>query len=147
MQDHLSSALRDKIEILTLIQDDETGNMAWAPSRKRWGSVEIDRQRNLFSIAGVGSQGATIIIRPDPLLTLHQAIRWNGEFLHLTSITLAPERDRQEIKAAICHPVTLTAKPQARTGRDTMNRPTVVQQATFSFPGILTERYFNSEED
>lgn len=86
MQDHLSSALRDKIEILTLIQDDETGNMAWAPSRKRWGSVEIDRQRNLFSIAGVGSQGATIIIRPDPLLTLHQAIRWNGEFLHLTSI-------------------------------------------------------------
>ena len=72
MQDHLSSALRDKIEILTLIQDDETGNMAWAPSRKRWGSVEIDRQRNLFSIAGVGSQGATIIIRPDPLLTLHQ---------------------------------------------------------------------------
>lgn len=25
MQDHLSSALRDKIEILTLIQDDETG--------------------------------------------------------------------------------------------------------------------------
>lgn len=147
MQDHLSSALRDKIEILTLIQDDETGNMAWAPSRKRWGSVEIDRQRNLFSIVGVGSQGATIIIRPDPLLTLHQAIRWNGEFLHLTSITLAPERDRQEIKAAICHPVTLTAKPQARTGRDTMNRPTVVQQATFSFPGILTERYFNSEED
>ena len=57
MQDHLSSALRDKIEILTLIQDDETGNMAWAPSRKRWGSVEIDRQRNLFSIAGVGSRG------------------------------------------------------------------------------------------
>ena len=147
MQDHLSSALRDKIEILTLIQDDETGNMAWAPSRKRWGSVEIERQRNLFSIVGVGSQGATIIIRPDPLLTLHQAIRWNGEFLHLTSITLAPERDRQEIKAAICHPVTLTAKPQARTGRDTMNRPTVVQQATFSFPGILTERYFNSEGD
>ena len=57
MQDHLSSALRDKIEILTLIQDDETGNMAWAPSRKRWGSVEIDRQRNLFSIVGVGSRG------------------------------------------------------------------------------------------
>ena len=55
MQDHLSSALRDKIEILTLIQDDETGNMAWSPSRKRWGSVEIDRQRNLFSIVGVGS--------------------------------------------------------------------------------------------
>ena len=147
MQDHLSSALRDKIEILTLIQDDETGNMAWAPSRKRWGSVEIDRQRNLFSIVGVGSQGATIIIRPDPLLTLHQAIRWNGEFLHLTSITLAPERDRQEIKAAICHPVTLTAKPQARTGRDALNRPTKVEQASFTFPGILAEMYYRNDQD
>ena len=55
MQDHLSSALRDKIEILTLIQDDETGNMAWAPSRKlrstgrgtffpSWASVPRGRQ-------------------------------------------------------------------------------------------------------
>ena len=77
MQDHLSSALRDKIEILTLIQDDETGNMAWAPSRKRWGSVEIDRQRNLFSIVGVGSQGATIIIRPDPVSScIYRLSRW-----------------------------------------------------------------------
>ena len=124
MQDHLSSALRDKIEILTLIQDDETGNMAWAPSRKRWGSVEIDRQRNLFSIAGVGSQGATIIIRPDPLLTLHQAIRWNGEFLHLTSITLAPERDRQEIKAAICHPKARSADSAGNRARGNAVRST-----------------------
>lgn len=147
MYEQLSSALTEKIEILTLVLDDETGNLAWAPSGTCWASVMVDTYRNLFSAIGVGSQGVTIVIRPDPLLTLHQAIRWNGEFLHLTSITLAPERDRQEIKAAICHPVTLTAKPQARTGRDTMNRPTVVQQATFSFPGILTERYFNSEED
>lgn len=37
MQDHLSSALRDKIEILTLIQDDETGNMGLGTQPKALG--------------------------------------------------------------------------------------------------------------
>lgn len=147
MHDHLSSALNEKIEILSLVQDDETGHLAWAPSRKRWASVEIDSQRNLFSVVGVGSRGATVVIRPDLRLTLHQAIRWNGEFLHLTSIVLDEARDRQEIKAAICYPATLTAKPQARSGRDAMNRPLMEQQAVFDFPGILTEAYHRNEED
>lgn len=147
MHDHLSSALNEKIEILTLVQDDETGNIAWAPSRKRWASVEIDTQRNLFSVVGVGTRGATVVIRPDLRLTLHQAIRWNGEFLHLTSITLDKERDRQEIKTAICYPATLTAKPQARAGRDALNRPLMEQQAAFNFPGILTEMYHQNEGD
>ena len=147
MHDHLSSALNEKIEILTLVQDDETGNIAWAPDRKRWASVEIDTPRNLFSVVGVGTRGATVVIRPDLRLTLHQAIRWNGEFLHLTSITLDKERDRQTIQAAICNPVTLTADPQDRTGRDEMNRPKVVKQASFSFPGILTELYHGNAVD
>ena len=147
MHEQLSSALTEKIEILTLVLDDETGALSWVSERKRWAAVKLDSQRNLFSAVGVGARGVTVTIRPDRRLTLRDAIRWNGEFLHLTAISMGAERDRQEIKAAICHPVTLTAKPQARTGRDTMNRPTVVQQATFSFPGILTERYFNSEED
>lgn len=147
MHDHLSSSLNEKIDILTLVQDDETRDIAWAPDRKRWASVEIDTQRNLFSVVGVGTRGATVVIRPDLRLTLHQAIRWNGEFLHLTSITLDKERDRQEIKAAICYPITLTAKPQDRTGRDELNRPTAVKQASFTFPGILTEMYRGNAAD
>ncbi len=147
MHDHLSSALNEKIEILTLVQDEETGNIAWAPSRKRWASVELDTQRNLFSVVGVGTRGATVIIRPHLRLTLHQAIRWRGEFLHLTSILLNREQDQQEIKAAICQNVTLTAKPQARTGRDALNRPTKVEQASFTFPGILAEMYYRNDQD
>ena len=147
MHDHLSSSLNEKIDILTLVQDDETRDIAWAPDRKRWASVEIDTQRNLFSVVGVGTRGATVVIRPDLRLTLHQAIRWNGEFLHLTSITLDKERDRQTIQAAICNPVTLTADPQDRTGRDELNRPKVVKQASFSFPGILTELYHGNAAD
>lgn len=147
MHDHLSSALNEKIEILTLVQDEETGNIAWVPSRKRWASVELDTQRNLFSVVGVGTRGATVIIRPHLRLTLHQAIRWRGEFLHLTSILLNREQDQQEIKAAICQNVTLTAKPQARTGRDALNRPTKVEQASFTFPGILAEMYYRNDQD
>lgn len=93
MQDHLSSRLTEKIEILTLIQDDDAGNIAWAPARKRWAAVELDTRRNIFTVVGVGTRGATVTIRPDPRLTLHQAIRWRGEFLHLTDIVFSPERD------------------------------------------------------
>ena len=147
MYEQLSSALTEKIEILTLVLDDETRNLAWAPSGTCWASVMVDTYRNLFSAIGVGTRGATVIIRPHLRLTLHQAIRWRGEFLHLTSILLNREQDRQEIKAAICQNVTLTAKPQARTGRDALNRPTKVEQASFTFPGILTEKYFRNEAD
>ena len=86
-------------------------------------------------------------IRPDRRMTLRDAIRWNGEFLHLTAISMGAERDRQEIRAAICHPETLTAKPQDRTGRDARNRPVAIPQAAYTFPGILAERYYRSEED
>ena len=148
MHDHLSSALNEKIEILTLVQDDETGNIAWAPDRKRWASVELNTsQRTIFSDVGIGARGATVVIRHDPKLTLHQAFRWNNQFLFLTSVILNQSRDRQEIKAAICEPVTLTAKPQARTGRNTMNRPVVEKQGEFTFPGILTELYHRNESD
>lgn len=147
MQDHLSSLLTEKIEILTLAQDDDTGDIAWAPARKRWASVELDTRRNIFSIVGVGTHGATVIIRPDQRLTLHQAIRWKGQFLHLTDITLSQERDRQEIKAAFCTPVTMKARPQARTGKDNLNRPIVKQQAAYTFPGILSEMYHQNEAD
>lgn len=103
--------------------------------------------RNLFSAIGVGTRSATVIIRPHLRLTLHQAIRWRGEFLHLTSILLNREQDQQEVKAAVCEPVTLTARPQNRTGRDTYNRPVAVSVPSFTFPGILTEKYFRNEAD
>ena len=147
MYEQLSSALTEKIEILTLVLDDETGNLAWAPSGTCWASVMVDTYRNLFSAIGVGTRSATVIIRPHLRLTLHQAIRWRGEFLHLTSILLNREQDQQEVKAAVCEPVTLTARPQNRTGRDTYNRPVDVSVPSFTFPGILTEKYFRNEAD
>ena len=42
MYEQLSSALTEKIEILTLVLDDETGNFAWAPSGTCWASIMED---------------------------------------------------------------------------------------------------------
>ena len=75
------------------------------------------------------------------------AIIWNGEFLHLSAIEPVKTRDRTEIRAAICLPVTLTAKPQDRTGRDELNRPVAIKQAEFRFPGVLAEMYHRNESD
>ena len=51
------------------------------------------------------------------------------------------------MRAALCEPVTLTAKPQSRTGRDELNRPTAVEIPSFTFPGILTEKYRGNEAE
>lgn len=145
--DRLSSTLVENVEILRLLQDEDTGNFAWASSRCCCASVVPDTKSNLFSSVGIGARGATVILRPRLKLTLHQAMRWHGQFLFLTSIILAQERDRLEVKAALCEPVTLTAKPQSRNGRDALNRPTTVQQPDFTFPGILTEKYYQNALD
>ena len=145
--DHLSSILNQKIQVLTLVQDEENGDFTWSSGRKHWASVDLNTKNNLFSSIGIGARGAVLTIRPDSKLTLHQALEWDGQFLFLTSIILSQERDRQTIQAALCNPVTLTADPQDRTGRDELNRPKVVKQASFSFPGILTELYHGNAAD
>ena len=74
-------------------------------------------------------------------------MRLGEQFFFLTSIVLSDDRSRQEIRAAVCEPVTLTARPQNRTGRDAYNRPVAVSVPSFTFPGILTEKYFRNEAD
>lgn len=131
---HLSSMLNEKVEILSLIQNEETGDLAWSKTRKCWAAVDLDLQRNIFSSIGIGARGATVTIRAEQKLTLHQAIRWQDQFLFLTSIILAPGRDRKEVKAALCTPIDCQAD---------MDQPV----HGVRFPGILTEKYTASEHD
>lgn len=135
---------KDRIEIKT---KKENVDYAWTIRKTCPAYVETDIHDNLFSAAGTRARGAKITIRPDSRLTLHEAMRWNGKFLFLTSIELSEQRDRQELQAAVCESVTLTARPQDRTGRDTYNRPVAVSVPSFTFPGILTEKYFRNEAD
>jgi len=131
---HLSSILNEKVEILSLIQNEESGELAWGKVRKCWAAVDLDLQRNIFSNIGIGARGATITLRAEQTLTLHQAIRWRGQFLFLTSIILTPGRDKKEVKAALCTPVDCQADmDQGDPG--------------IRFPGILTEKYVASDHE
>lgn len=51
------------------------------------------------------------------------------------------------MQAALAEPAILTAEPQDQKGRNTLNRPTAIQQASFTFPGILTEKYIRNEAE
>lgn len=144
---NLSSLLDQKVDILQLMHDEDSTAYAWTIRKTCPAYVETDIHDNLFSAAGTRARGAKITIRPDSRLTLHEAMRWNGKFLFLTSIELSERRDRQALQAAVCESVTLTARPQDRTGRDTYNRPVAVSVPSFTFPGILTEKYFRNEAD
>lgn len=129
------------------MHDEDSAAYAWTIRRTCPAYVETDIHDNLFSAAGTRARGAKVIIRADRKLTLNEAVRWNGKFLFLTSIELSEQHDRHELQAAVCESVTLTARPQDRTGRDAYNRPVAVSVPNFTFPGILTEKYFRNEAD
>ena len=143
----LADTLRQRLELLELRYDAQQRAYRWETRRSCWAEIAYDTRSNLFSSVGIGARGATIVIRPDRALTLHHAARSGGRFFFLTSILDADDRSRQEIGAAVCESVTLTAKPQDRTGRDALNRPTAVDVPGFTFPGVLTEKYFRNEAD
>ena len=134
--------------ILVLDLSQETGGYAWKEAWRTWGKVELDTRSNLFSSVGIGARGVTVIVRANPKLTLHHAFSWRGHHCFLTSVL--PIEDSPgywAVKAALCEPVILTAKPQARTGRDELNRPTAVDIPFFTFPGVLTEKYRANEAE
>ena len=142
---NLGSSLRDRVEVLDLRADPD-GNFSWVRLGTRYACVNPDDRRYSFSSVGVWPRGATVTLRPCRL-TLHQALRWNGQHLFLTAILPSTGRDRLEIKAAVCIPVTFTAEPQAKTGRDKLNRPTVEKVAVFTFPGVWTELYRREQDE
>lgn len=138
--------LNQRIQVLALSR--EAGGYAWKEAWRTWGKAELDIRRNLFSSVGIGALGVTFTIRANPELTLGHAFSWRGQHCFLTSmIPLDGQRGYMEVKAALCEPVALTAKPQARTGRDELNRPTAVELPAYSFPGILTEKYRANEAE
>lgn len=130
--DNLANVMKDRIEILMLVQS-ESGDYQWETERKRWASVMVESRRNYFSTVGVSARSASIVIRADPKLTLHQALRWKGQFLYPTSMVLDQAKDRQELKAAFCTP----SSCQMDTDRET---------AGHRFPAILAEKYIGHDQ-
>lgn len=141
-------AMRERIGVLRLAYDGDARAYRWETERSVWASAIPDERINLFSSAGIGVRGTVFTVRHDAARTLHNAYCWNGKHCFLTAIRAEePARGFDTVKAAVCESVTLTARPQDRTGRDALNRPVAVAVPGFTFPGILTERYFRNDAE
>lgn len=132
MPEHIDAGeLRDRLEVLDLERDAE-GNLAWSPKRRTWGKVTQGVLKNLFSSVGIGARDAAIVVRCQPL-TLHNALRWNGTHLFLTSI-LPFGRNHLELHAAAVTVDTVRLRADEST-------------QSVSFPGVLTEKYSGHEQE
>lgn len=145
MAQYLGAGKLDKPAQVLECREAGAGVWKWVPVRRIQAHIDLQQKTNLFSKIGVGARDAAIVIWQQEL-TLHNAIRQGETHFFLTSIT-ERNRNQLDVRAALCEPVTLTAKPKARAGRDSLNRPIVVQQPGFTFPGILTELYRQNAPD
>lgn len=138
-----AGSLSERLELLELRQTAEQ-TWEWVPIRRVWAKVEQTAKTNLFSKVGVGARDAAVVIRRQPL-TLHQALRWKGQHLFLTSIT---KRDRMhlDVQAALVSVVTCIGQGYTTTV-GAGNRPEKQEKPEQTFPGVLTEKYVRYETE
>ena len=126
VHDHLSSRLKDKVQILTLGTSEAAESYTWSPLASRWAAVEYDTSQNLFSRIGIGTRGVRVALRMQPL-TLHQALCWRDKHLFLTAIR-DHDNEYLELEAAL---VTVET----------------CQSDGVRFPGVLTEKYLSHAQE
>ena len=135
--------LDQPLEVLELRQTSE-GTWEWVPIRRAWAQVEQTAKTNLFSKVGVGARDAAVVIRRQSL-TLHQALRWKGQHLFLTSITKL-DRMHLDLQAALVSVVRCVGQGYTTT-MGPGNRPVKQPGPERTFPGVLTEKYVRYETE
>ena len=135
--------LDQPLEVLELRQTSE-GTWEWVPIRRAWAQVEQTAKTNLFSTVGVGARDAAVVIRRQSL-TLHQALRWKGQHLFLTSITKL-DRMHLDLQAALVSVVRCVGQGYTTTVGPG-NRPVKQPGPERTFPGVLTEKYVRYETE
>ena len=138
-----AGSLSERLELLELQKTAEQ-TWEWVPIRRIWAKVEQTAKTNLFSKVGVGARDAAVVIRRQSL-TLHQALRWKGQHLFLTSIT---NRDRMhlDLQAALVSVVRCVGQGYTTTVGPG-NRPVKQPGPERTFPGVLTEKYVRYETE
>lgn len=132
-----AGSLSERLELLELQQTAEQ-TWEWVSAGRLWAQVEVDGGRNLFSAVGIGARNAKLVLRTRTL-TLHQALRWKGQHLFLTSITKL-DRMHLSVQAALVEPVScLAARTESKVGE--AGRPISSEMMRITFPGVLTEKY------
>lgn len=138
-----AGSLSERLELLELRQTAEQ-TWEWVPIRRIWAKVEQTTKTNLFSKVGVGARDAAVVIRRQSL-TLHQALRWKGQHIFLTSIT---KRDRMHLDLQGALVSVVTCKGQGYTTTvGPGNRPVKQPGPERTFPGVLTEKYVRYETE
>lgn len=131
-----ASALRERVEVLKLQAVE--GGWAWAPVRQTWAGVEVTDKTNLFSKVGIGARDARLALRRQDL-TLHNALRWKGQHLFLTSLAEC-QPGWLEGKAALVEPVEcLAVRTEDAVGKG--GKPIRRETMRLAFPSMLTEKY------
>ena len=135
--------LSERLELLEL-KETQPDTWEWVSSGRLWAQIAVDGGKNLFSSVGIGARNAKLMLRTRPL-TLHQALRWRGQHLFLTSIT---KQDRMHLAVSAALVETVACKAQrsrSAVDPDRNNRPVSTQLPELSFPGVLTEKYVRYE--
>lgn len=130
----------------TLLRISGTTDLQWEEHCKIWMQVKETGRKNLFSKVGIGADGVEILIRSRDI-TLHDAIRWNGQHYFLTNISeegTAPVYLR--IQAARVNPVPVTVW-RDKVEKGTLNQPIRAPEQIGSFPGCITEKYLGSRDE
>lgn len=136
-----AGSLNERLERLELQQTEEH-TWEWVSVGRLWGQVTVDGGKNLFSSVGIGARNVKLVIR-SRRLTLHEALRWNGQHIFLTSIT---KRDRMhlDLQGALVSVVTCKGLGYITTV-GAGNRPVKQEKPEQTFPGVLTEKYVRYE--
>lgn len=136
-----AGSLNERLERLELQQTEEY-TWEWVSMGGLWGQVTVDGGKNLFSSVGIGARNVKLVIRSRNL-TLHKALRWNGQHIFLTSIT---KRDRMHLDIQGAMVSIVTCKVQGYTTTvGAGNRPVKQKKLEQTFPGVLTEKYVRYE--
>lgn len=122
--------LKERVEVLELAAVE--GGWAWESVRRTWAEAELTDRTNLFSKVGIGARDVRLVLRRQNL-TLHNALRWKGQHLFLTSI-VENIPGWLDVQAALVEPA--ACRGNVHRGE---NGPT--------FPGVLTEKYLRHEQD
>ena len=140
-----AGSLDERLERLEL-RETTAHTWEWVSVGRLWGqvTVEVGTRLNLFSSVGVGARNAKLVIRTRDI-TLHQALRWRGQHLFLTSIT---KRDRMhlDVQAALVNVVTCKGQGYTTTV-GAGNRPEKQEKPEQTFPAVLTEKYVRYETE
>lgn len=138
-----AGSLDERLERLEL-QETAPNTWEWVVLSRLWGQVTVDGGTNLFSRVGIGARNAKLAIRSRDI-TLHEALRWRGQHLFLTSITKL-DRMHLDLQAALVSVVRCVGKGYTTTVGPG-NRPVKQPGPERTFPGVLTEKYVRYETE